>query len=470
MKVLLVAPHRLPGLKESRGSLPVSLLHLAGALRQAGHTPIIFDLSIMSVPDGFDAEAMYLAAVQDKVREANPGLVGINCFSMMHFPVVRRIAQELHSTWPALPICTGGAHPTFYMRDILENCPEFTFVVAGEGEEQIVALADCLEKPEHARLSEIQSFAFRDPVLGTVINPRRDFVKDLDTLPRPAYDLVDLTKYYGDHSKWHNPRNHQIALSMPIQTSRSCPLDCNFCSASTIMGRGLRLRNPKAVVAEIEMLARDRGQNYFSFIDDNVNANKKHFLALCEGITALKLDIQLCIAQGMYLNAVDEEIVRAFVKAGGITVSVPIEAANDHIRNKIVGKHLKDETIVKTAKLFKQYDLFTVGLYIMGFLEDTTASLNEIESLIHKLELDVNAVNTLVPFVGTKAFALAKRDNALLFDDREMWKGETFFDPQNKSRFWIKPYAMDLLELRRFRDLFDGLYFTSDRAKALNLS
>ena len=57
----------------------------------------------------------------------------------------------------------------------------------------------------------------------------------------------------------------------------------------------------------------------------------------------------------------------------------------------------------------------------------------------------------------------------MLFDDADIWDGEIFFDPLNKQDFFIKPYGLDIEELQCFREIFDSLYFTSERAKSLNV-
>lgn len=467
--VLLISSHRLPGMKASRGSLPVSLLHLAAALRQAGHRPTILDLSIVSVPHDIEPNVFYLSKACEAIDAVKPSIVGISCFTTMHFPVVRKLAMGIRAKEPNMVICLGGVHPTLYPYEILENCPEIDFIATGEGEDQIVSLANIIASGDFSCLTSIQALAYRNDENTIIINSRKNFLSDLDVLPMPAYDMVDFTNYFSDHSNWFNPKQKDIRLSVPIYTTRSCPFNCSFCSVNSLMGRQFRKRDPEKVVDEIEMLVRDFGQNYFSFSDDNVNLDKKHFIAICDGIVQRKLDIQLCIAQGLYLNAVDEDIVRAFVNAGGVTVSVPIESGNNFIRNKVIGKNLKDEKIYEVVTLFKKYNFFTVGFFIMGFPEDTIDTLNDTLSMIERLGLDVNNVGTLIPFPGTRIYQQASQNNLLLLDDTKIWNGDIFFDPSNKQDFFIKPYCLDIAELQRFRKIFDDLHFTSERARSLNV-
>ena len=468
MKVLLTSAHRLPGLKASRGSFPVAMLHLAAALRHAGHTPVLCDLSTLPLTDGVCEAGVYWSTLSRRIELEDVGAVAFNCFSSMHFPVVRELAQKARARYPDLPVLLGGSHPTYFAEDILRNCPEFDYVAIGEGEEQIVALAHAISRKDRSRVGGIQALAYRDETGNPRVNPRTHYLDDLDALPPPAYDLVNFGDYYSPHTNWHNPKGFEIRLAVPILTSRSCPFSCTFCSAHTMAGRKHRLREPGLVVDEIELLTKHYGQNYFTFVDDNVNLNRRHFVAICEGICRRRLDIQLCVPQGLCLNTVDRETIQAFVDAGGVTVSLPVESGSAYIRNEVAHKNLELETILNAADLVKKSGLFSVGLFIMGFIEDTAETLGETSALIERLGLDVNAVSTLVPFPGTEVYFQAKREGRLLFDDSALWEGDVFFDPQNKQDVFIRPRQLTLAEFARFRAKFDNLYIYSDRAKSLN--
>ena len=147
MNVLLVQPPRLPGLKETRGGVPLSLLYLASALRSQGHNPHILDLSIIETPkDEYIRKDFFGELCAEKIEEINANLVGISCFTTMHFPTVAYVAELIKDRTPSIKICLGGAHPTYFGEDILKNCNFVDFVVDGEGEEALVGLANHLEK------------------------------------------------------------------------------------------------------------------------------------------------------------------------------------------------------------------------------------------------------------------------------------------------------------------------------------
>jgi len=280
--------------------------------------------------------------------------------------------------------------------------------------------------------------------------------------------LINLTDYYGNYKTYYNPKGLDFRLSVPIITTRSCPFNCSFCSASLIMGRNYRMKTAVQVVDEIEYLHLKRGQNYFAFMDDNINLNKQHVIGICNEILKRNLNIQFSINQGLYLALTDKEIIDALADAGLITVCLPIEHGDENMRMSILGKRLTNEKIYEAVKFIKNRNLFTVGLFIMGFPEETEETLEKTRKLIVDLSLDVNGVSTLVPFPRTAVYEQAKRDNLLLVNMDKVWQGYDYFDPQNRDRFFIKPYKTSLDVLKKYRDIFDSMYYYSERAKKLN--
>lgn len=398
-------------------------------------------------------------------------MVGINCLTSMHFPLVRDICSFIKSCFPEILIIIGGVHPTLFPSEILNNCPEIDFIAIGEGEETIVNLVNILDRKDSSSLSEIQALAWRKPDGSVVINPRLHYIKDLDSLPMPAWDSVNFQDYYSDHSTWYNPKHKKINVSVPILTSRSCPFECNFCTCYANMGRTFRRRSPQLVVDEIEYLYTQKKQNYFRILDDNFVLVKNHVMDICNEIIRRKLDIQIEASCGLHISSLDEELIEKMAEAGVVYVALPIEHGNDKIRNQVIKKNLPREKIFTVAKLFKKYKMLTSGAFVMGFPEDTTETLNDTYQLINDLELDLNYVLILMPFAGSKVFEQARRDN--LFTDAidldRLWEGKYCLDGLQQDKVYIKPYNMSVDELVEWRHRFAGLKFFSNHAKDLNL-
>jgi anaerobic magnesium-protoporphyrin IX monomethyl ester cyclase len=459
MKVLLITPPRLQRLREIKSYMPpISLLYLASALREHNHTPAIHDLSIIDGLTTGNRDGVP-AALAQSISQFCPDLFAINCYTSLHFPSVAHLAQSLRVKYSDTPIAIGGAHPSLFPREILSNIPYIDYVVGGEGEEQLVEIANALSREgRRADLSHIQSLTWRKN--GEVIHQcRKNFVDDIDKLPDPAWDLIALSDYYTDHSEWNNPRLLTFNLAVPILSTRSCPFTCNFCAAFTTMGRKFRMRSPRRVVDEIQMLHESHGQSYFSFLDDNMNLNKSHILGICSEICKRGLNIEFETLSGLHIGSLDNEVIDALDRAGLVFVRLPIEHGNDRIRNDVIGKNLSREKIYEVCLAFKNKPhIRTSCMFIMGFPEETCETLEDTRKMILDLQLDVNQVSNLLPFPGTKVFDIASREGLLLhnYNADRLWAGETCLDP-TESDFFLKPFTMTLEELKAYRAIFNTI-------------
>lgn len=458
MKALLISSFRLGTVSRTDIAPPLNLLYIAAVLKNHGVTPVLLDMNLVSVSTDSKADEERLEAIRSKLLEETPEIVGISCLTTAHFPFMRKAAEITRRLLPKANIVLGGVHATLFAREILDNCMDFDYIIIGEGEEQTAELAKAFLKGSVEDLSHIQSLAWRTPSGQVMINPRKNYIEKLDLLPMPAWEMIDFPLYYRDHSNWYNPKGHDIKISIPILSTRSCPYDCNFCSAHKTMGRGFRKRSPLNVVDEIEYHVNQYGHNYFGFTDDNLTLDKKHVLAVCNEISRRGLDIQFESFSGYNLASLDYEVVDALASAGCIYANLPIEHGCDWMRNEIIGKRLDREKIFEVMSLCRKHKIQTRPMFIMGFPEDTPETLQETVKMIEELAPDMVDIFTLIPFPGTKIFRQSIQDNLFIhkIDETRLWDGFLRLDTKG-SEFYIKPYSMSLDKLTRWRRTFDNI-------------
>jgi len=436
--------------------LPSSLLYLASVLEKNGEEVKILDLKCAKyeIPD--NPYKHYGNIIIDTISDFGPDLIGFGCLFSGNFPDILRFSVSIKKKYPIIPIVIGGIHPTIYPKEIMANCPSIDWIVLGEGEETIVKLINTVKTGRYD-FDQIDGFAFRNN--GTiVVNPKTTYIKELDTIPFPAYHLVSFKDYYEDTSKWHNPKELSFKTSIPIITSRSCPNRCSFCSMFMVMGPKWRDRSPQNVVDEIEYVYSKYNQNHFSFMDDNLTLKKSHVLEICNQILKRKLNIQFETPSGISIKSLDEEVLDALVSAGLVRVSLAIESGSDFIRNKIMKKHLSKQKIYEIVHLAKRYKhLYIKAFFIIGLPEETHETLSETYHMIQEINVDRVYLQNIVPFPGTEVFKQALRDNLLVdINPETLYKSDALY-LTNYSRYFIKPYQLDLKDLQKFRDKCDSL-------------
>lgn len=467
MRVLLVNPPIPDYFYNREFYFPSSLLSLGAVLREAGHDPKILDFKIHQRGEQDPAPAFYDETLRATVLEFQPDLVGFGCLFSGNFPAVLRLSQCVKAIRPEILTLMGGIHATLYASDILDNCPTLDGLVLGEGEDTILNVLDAITRNAH--WGAIGGVAFRDPG-RTVVNPKTDYIHDVDRLPRPAYELIRPEDYFMDTTAWHNPKGLPIHTSVPIVSSRSCPNRCTFCSMYQVMGPRWRPRTAAHVVDEIEHVYHTYGLRHFSFMDDNVTLQKQRMIDICRGILDRGLDLQFETPNGISIKTLDAEVLDAMVSAGMVRTCLAIESGSDLIRNRIMKKHLSEEKIYEVLELTRQYaQLFVNAFFLIGMPEETHETLEATYRMIERIRPDKTIVMNLVPFPGTEVYEQALRDNLLVGGQPEKLylADDRYFT--NYDQVFLKPYALDVNDIRAFRSRCQRLLDRQQRERMVSM-
>ncbi len=456
MKVLLVNPPIPSYFYNREYYFPSSLLALAAILQRYGHEPKILDFKIYQRGSEDPSRSFYELHFIEEIRKFNPDLIGLGCLFSGNFPDTLWLSRIAKQTCPHIPVIMGGIHGTLYAHDILTHCPSLDAVVLGEGEETLIEMVVAMQ----AKISwtRIEGLGCRTDAGQVVVNEKTSYTHDVDSLPMPAYDLIDIEDYHVDTSAWHNPKGLPINTSVPIISSRSCPNRCTFCSMYKVMGPRWRARSATNVVDEIESVYQRFNHRHFSFMDDNVTLKKGRMVEICQQIIDRGLDIQFETPNGISVKTIDEEVLDAMVKAGLVRTCLAIESGSEYIRNQIMKKHLSNEKIYEVLALVRRYpQLFVNAFFLIGMPEETAETLEETYRMIEKIRVDKTIVMNLVPFPGTETYRQAVRDNLLVGVPREdlYLSNDRYFT--NYDQIFLKPYALELDDIRAFRQRVNRL-------------
>ncbi|MDR1148432.1 MAG: B12-binding domain-containing radical SAM protein, partial [Spirochaetaceae bacterium] len=305
---------------------------------------------------------------------------------------------------------------------------------------------------------------------GTIKHiPKKSYIENLDTLPMPGYEYLELEKYPSyDTSKWFNPRNIKISSrQFPLLTSRSCPNQCNFCAMRFVMGNRIRFRSARHVVDEIKYVYDKYGINYFKICDDNFTFDRQRTLEICRLIIRNKLKIYFEFPNSLMVKTLDEEVIDNMAEAGALRFWLAIESGSEFIRNKIMRKNVSEEKILEVASLLKKRNVWVSAGFMLGMPEETEESCLDTMRMIEKLDIDYFMLPSHVnPFPGTKLFDQCVRDrlftSAMSIGD--LWKGDFSYTSAGPDDFLIKPYNMEITKLKEYDQKIKALMLQKNSA------
>jgi anaerobic magnesium-protoporphyrin IX monomethyl ester cyclase len=386
---------------------PLGLAYLAAVLEQNN-----FEVKIIDCP----VCRMDHKKLGAELASFKPDLVGIASMTPT-MPSAVKSAQVAKEVCSDVKVVMGGPHATFADKQILSDEPAVDIVVRGEGEETLLELAQ--RSPELDKLQDVKG----------IQTPNRPFIQNLDELPRPAYKKLPIDMYRIHGKKF-----------LPIMTSRGCPFQCAFCSASRIFGAGYRSRSPENVLAELEWLRDEHGAEGVSFHDDTLTFDKKRIMDICNGIINRKIDLPWgCSTR---VDLVTKEILNKMAQANCNEVCFGVESGCQKILNA-VHKRVSPEQNEKAIKWAKDAGMFVSVSVIIGYPGETKETVKETLDLIHRVEPDDVWLCLPTPYPGTELRALVEKLGWKMSDD---W---TLYNTMNAVFENPDLPAEDLIKMRK---------------------
>ena len=437
MKVLLIEPPRnYVGERINRSmfsteqrmgirlGLPLGLLYVAGALRKEGHDPEIFDtLSpdhgevLFYGDDGLIRHGISDEAIREKVRKAKPDLVGIGNRFSMHFNHAAATARLVKEIDPSIPVMLGGNHASAIGDKVLLEHPEFDFCIQGEGEEITVDLLNALR--DGRGLETVHGLVYRQD--GKVKrNPRRPFIHELDDLPFPAYDLVNMETYLNPERAGANiwgPRPSSLPRSVSMVTTRGCPFSCTFCAAHIHMGKKMRIHSVKNVVDHMEMLVKRWDVRHFHMEDDNFTYDQQRIMDLVDEIKRRIPHVTWDTPNGVRADMMSRELVFKMKEGGCTLLAVGVESGSQRVVKKVIRKSLDLDDVERIAAAAQDAGLACTAFYLGGFPGETRADIQQTlryaEFMFVKYGLRAGGIGIVAPLYGTPVYHEALKSGFL---------------------------------------------------------
>jgi radical SAM superfamily enzyme YgiQ (UPF0313 family) len=373
MRILLINPpirERVPALHH-----PFGLASIAQVLRNAGHSPTIYDIN--STRHSREEVAHYLPREEFDMVGVG-GLITTYKYFGFLFPLLREKYKQA-------TLVLGGGGITSAPEVFMENLrPDYG--VLGEGEYTTLELANGDNPSDISGLVYYEADKLK-------FNPPRPLEKDLDKFGMGAIDLLDMEKY-----KRSIVHNHTKSSELSMIATRGCPRSCAFCYH--IFGRSCRYRSVESVLDEIEYLVDKYGAESITFADELFTSRRSYVMQFCEELLKRRVGVEWsCLAR---VDSIDEEMVALMSRAGCIHMGFGIESGSQRILDEM-NKGVTVEQAADAMRLANGYFRTIRGSFIFGMPGENNESIAETIAWCAHLRLRPTFYH-LNPYPGTKVY------------------------------------------------------------------
>lgn len=432
---------------------PLGTLYAASYLRQHGYDVALFDAMLAESEEEW-------GNVLDKHKPQYAILYedNFNYLSKMCLLRMREAAFKMIDTAKSRGciVILCGADATDHYAEYLEKGADYCLL--GEGEETLNELLDQLSGKSEATLESILGLAYPEHGSWNIDHgqsakthspstihrsPRRPDITNLDKLPFPAWDLVDVEKY---RSIW---MNHHGYFSMNMVTTRGCPYHCNWC-AKPIWGQRYNSRSPENVVAEMKWLKENFAPDHIWFADDILGL-KPHWI---EKFAELLQDADAIIPFKCLQRAdlINEKTAPALAKAGCKNVWIGAESGSQKILDAME-KGDSVEDIYTAAQLLRSHGI-EVGFFLQfGYPGETWEDVQKTLKMVRDCAPDDIGISVSYPLPGTKFFERVKME----LGEKQNWQ-----DSEDLAMLYRGPFPTEF-----YRILHGRVHYEFRTRKAL---
>lgn len=374
----------IKAVKSNYGIIPcLSLLYVAGILKDSGYDARFYDVEAMGLTH---------KKIRDLISEFKPDYY---CFTLTTYLFHQTVDWiKILKSFRDVPVIVGGVHMGIYPRETF-TVKEIDYGVIGEAEETLPELMKALR--EGTDLAEVKGIVFRNGEDVTVTAPR-EALKDVDSAPFPARDLISNENYYTFISKRRNFTS--------IISSRGCPFKCIYCEQGRLI---YRPRSAENVLEEMIECCRRYNIREFDFFDSAFTIQKERVSRICELIRKEKLDIYWSIRSR--IDSVDEKMLSELAASGCRRIYYGIESGDPDIL-RILKKDTDLDKIRNIVKLTKEKGIDVFGYFLIGCPAETSATIEKTISFAKELDLEYAQFSNTTPMPHTELYDMLLEENS----------------------------------------------------------
>lgn len=416
---------------------PLGILYISAYLKEHGIDNKIFDTTFSSK----DELKKYLV-------EEKPDYIAIyvNLMTKINVLEIIRFIKSTESIKNA-KIILGGPEVRYNATDLLKHGTDF--VVIGEGEETTLELINKLEMKNGSDLNSIKGIGFKDENGKIIFNQERGLIADIDTLPFPNRNGIDISKY---QQAW---KKHHSLDAISVSTMRGCPYTCRWCSRA-VYGLTYRRRSPEKVVEELLHINTKYNPDTIWFVDDVFTINHKWLTGFNEELKRNNLKIKYeCITRADRMN---EEVIKTMKETGCFRVWIGAESGSQRIIDAM-DRRVKVEQVRKMIQLSKKHGIEAGTFIMLGYPGETERDIEETINHLKLSDPDHFTITIAYPIKGTEFFQEIETNQVNAFD----WERQT-----DRNRDFKRTYPRRYYDFAVRRVVNEIKLYQSKNNKSIN--
>ena len=480
MKVLFIVPEIR--LDSGPNHFPFWAGILAALVEKKGGQVGILDLNALRMKYG--GRLVPDKIIEEEIRLEKWDLIGIGGLTST-YGRIKQLAPLIRKSSPDSIFIGGGGWSTYNPDEILQLVPEMDMICIGEGEETFSELYDEInqgtkdfEKVNGLCLRDNETFKFTKP---------RALISDLNTIPYPAYDLMETDVYFEHSALPLSVESFNSKRRVSVVWERGCPRGCTFCSHNgmsridlqNIYGSGNRREGEKLVrisdkendtfqlparwpsakyaVENIKLLQEKFDVDFISILDENMTSNLKWTKEFCQLYVDEGLDktIKWGTLGDAPSVAVQPSIVQIMKDAGCAYISFGFESASDKVLNQDIGKGQLRVHEQKTIDAVKRAKLHPITTFMIGNPHENIDDLMETVDFWIQNGAEVDPF-ICTPYVGSPLYYDYKDFILQQYDERL----KLIKDNQNVTKETILKWELKALD-KFMKDCGDATQYTA---------
>lgn len=390
---------------------PLGTLYAASYMMSKAYSAALFDTMLADSEEDLHAELEKHRPKYMVIYDDTFNYLTKMCLSRMRQAAFRmsEIAKDFGCT-----VIVSGSDSADHLEKYFKH--KVDYAICGEGETTLGELVDFTQRREDAKeLKDIDGLAFVEN--GKIIRTApRKVLKELDSLPFPAWELIDIPRY---RELW---QKHHGYFSMNLVTTRGCPFHCNWC-AKPIYGQVYNSHSPEYIARQMKMLKGKYSPDHIWFCDDIFGLQPAWVTEFDTVVNKESVKIPFkCLSRADLL--LKEDNIAHLANAGCESLWMGAESGSQKILDAM-DKGTTIEEINESTRLLKKHGIKTCFFLQFGYTGETITEINQTISMVNELMPDDIGISVSYPLPGTKFYQrvvsqMKAKQNWELSDDFEM--------------------------------------------------